>query len=115
DVLDLIGEKFAEKKGAIGMDITEGKRTLIVIHTLEVSNFQEKKRLIKILDMHTSDQKLRDEAIAIMEKNGSINYVKGIAAKMVEDSWLAAESYLVFSDAKEKLKAFAQFLIHRSI
>ena len=115
DVLDLTGEKFAEKKGAIGMDVTEGKRTLLVIHTLKISNLQEKKRLIEVLDMHTSDQKLRDEAITIMEKNGSIQYVKGVAAKMVEDSWLAAESYLASSDAKEKLKAFAQFLIDRSI
>ena len=115
DVLDLTEEKFAEKKGALGMDITEGKRTLIVIHTLKVANLQEKKRLINILDMHTSDQKLRDEAINIMKKNGSIKYVKDIASKMVEDSWLAAERYLSLSDAKEKLKAFAQFLIHRSI
>jgi len=115
DVLDLTEEKFAEKKGALGMDITEGKRTLIVIHTLKVANLQEKKRLINILDMHTSDQKLRDEAINIMKKNGSIKYVKDIASKMVEDSWLAAERYLPPSDAKEKLKAFAQFLIHRSI
>jgi geranylgeranyl pyrophosphate synthase len=115
DVLDLTEEKFAEKKGALGMDITEGKRTLIVIHTLKVANLQEKKRLINILDMHTSDQKLRDEAINIMKKNGSIKYVKDIASKMVEDSWLAAECYLPPSDAKEKIKAFAQFLIHRSI
>ena len=115
DVLDLTEEKFAEKKGALGMDITEGKRTLIVIHTLKVANPEEKKRLIQILDMHTSDQKLRDEAINIMKKNGSIKYVTEIASKMVEDSWLAVESYLVESDAKEKLKAFAQFMIHRSI
>ncbi len=115
DVLDLTEEKFAEKKGALGMDITEGKRTLLVIHTLKVANLQEKKRLLNILDMHTSDQKLRDEAINIMRKNGSIKYVKSIASKMVENSWLAAESYLLPSDAKEKLKAFAQFLIHRSI
>jgi len=115
DVLDLTEEKFAEKKGALGMDITEGKRTLIVIHTLKVANLQEKKRLINILDMHTSDQKLRDEAINIMKKNGSIKYVKDIASKMVENSWLAAECYLPPSDAKEKIKAFAQFLIHRSI
>ncbi len=115
DVLDLTEEKFAEKKGALGMDITEGKRTLIVIHTLKVANLQEKKRLIQILDMHTSDQKLRDEAINIMKKNGSIKYVTEIASKMVEDSWLAVENYFVASDAKEKLKAFAQFLIHRSI
>ncbi len=115
DVLDLTGKEFAEKKGAIGMDITEGKRTLLVIHTLKVASPQEKNRLIKILDMHTSDQKLRDEAITIIKKNRSIEYVKNIAEKMVEDSWLSAEQYLPPSEAKEKLKAFAQFLVRRSV
>jgi geranylgeranyl diphosphate synthase type I len=115
DVLDLTGEEFAEKKGAIGMDVTEGKRTLIVIHTLKIANIREKNRLINILDMHTSDQKLRDEAIAIMKNNGSIEYVESVAGKMVKDSWLAAEKYLTPSDAKEKLKAFAQFLVKRTI
>jgi geranylgeranyl pyrophosphate synthase len=114
DVLDLTGKDFAEKKGAIGMDITEGKRSLIIIHTLKVASIQEKNRLLEILDMHTSDQKLRDEAIAILKNNGSIDYVSGIAAKMVEDSWLATEKYLSPSYAKEKLKAFAEFLVKRS-
>lgn len=114
DVLDLTGKDFAEKKGAIGMDITEGKRSLIIIHTLKVASIQEKNRLLEILDMHTSDQKLRDEAIAILKNNGSIDYVSNVAAKMVEDSWAATEKYLAPSYAKEKLKAFAEFLVKRS-
>jgi geranylgeranyl pyrophosphate synthase len=115
DVLDLTGKKFAEKKGATGMDITEGKRTLIVIHTLKTASIKEKKRLIELLDLHTSDQKLRDEAIDIMKSNRSIEYVKSVASNMVKDSWLAVENYLLPSDAKQKLKAFAQFLVKRSI
>jgi len=115
DILDLTGKEFAEKKGAFGMDITEGKRTLLVIQTLKVASIQEKNRLIEILDMHTSDQKLRDEAITIIKKNRSIEYVTEMAEKMVEDSWLSAEQYLPPSQAKEKLKAFTQFLIKRSV
>lgn len=115
DILDLTGKEFAEKKGAIGMDITEGKKTLMVIHALKVASVQEKNRLIEILDMHTSDQKIRDEAINIIKKNGSIEYVAEMAKNMVEDSWLSAEQYLLPSPAKEKLKAFTHFLIKRSI
>lgn len=115
DILDLTSKIFAEKKGAIGMDITEGKRTLLVIHTLEIATNKERKRLIEILDMHTSDQKVRDEAISIIKKHGSFEYVKKIAGKMVENSWFSVEQYLPSSEAKEKLKAFAQFLVQRSI
>jgi geranylgeranyl pyrophosphate synthase len=115
DVLDLKGADFAEKKGGHGKDITEGKRSLIVIHTLKAANSKDKKRLIKILNMHTSDQTLIDEAIAIIEKHGSIDYVKKFARKMVEESWREAETLIPDSDAKEKLNAFAKFLIERKI
>jgi geranylgeranyl pyrophosphate synthase len=115
DVLDLTSAEFTEKKGGRGEDITEGKRSLIVIHTLNVANVQDKERLVKILNMHTSDQTLRDEAIGIMEKYGSIDYVKQFARKIVKESWREAEKLLVASEAKERLNAFATFLIERNI
>jgi len=115
DILDLTGTEFAEKKGGCGQDITEGKRSLMVIHTLKVAEARDRKRLVEILKMHTSDQKLRDEAIAIMQKYDSVEYVKQFAGKMVEDSWREVERLLPASDAKEKLEAFAEFLIERKI
>jgi geranylgeranyl pyrophosphate synthase len=115
DVLDLTGKAFAEKKGGVGQDITEGKRTLIVIYTLKNASNADKKRLIQILNMHTSDQALRDEAISIMQKYGAIEHVKNTAARIVEESWSEVDKLLPNSEAKEKLKAFAEFLIKRTI
>ena len=114
DVLDLTGKEFAEKKGGLGQDISEGKRTLIVIHTLKKANNADKKRLVQILGMHTSDQSLRDEAITIMQKYNAIEHVKQTANRIVEESWNEAEKLLPPSEAKEKLKAFAEFLIKRN-
>jgi geranylgeranyl pyrophosphate synthase len=115
DILDLTGTEFAKKKGGLGQDITEGKRTLMVIRSLKTAAPKDRKRLIEILNMHTSDQKLRDEAIAIMQKNKAFDYVKKKADSMVEDSWKAVDKLLKESEGKEKLKAFAEFLIKRSI
>ncbi|HDD70229.1 MAG TPA: polyprenyl synthetase family protein [Candidatus Bathyarchaeota archaeon] len=115
DTLDLTSEEFAEKKGGYGQDITEGKRTLIVIHTLKVAEKEDRERLIEILNMHTSDQKLRNEAIAIMRKYGAIEYAKKFARKIVQESWREVEKLLPASEAKEKLNAFAKFLIERKI
>jgi len=115
DILDLTSAEFTEKKGGRGQDITEGKRSLMVIHTLKVAADKDRKRLIKILNLHTSDQKLRDEAIAIMQKYGSIEYVRQSAQKMVKDSWDEVQKLLFASAAKEKLKAFAEFLIGRKV
>lgn len=115
DVLDLTGKEFSVKKGGVGQDITEGKRTLMVIHTLKKADRADRRRLIQILKMHTSDQQLRDEAIAIMQKYKSIEYVKQTAAKMVEKTLGEAGKLLPTSRAKENLKAFAEFLIKRNI
>jgi len=114
DILDLTGAEFSKKKGGVGQDITEGKRTLIVIFTLEKATKADKKRLIEILNMHTSNQKLRDEAITLMQKYNAIENVKRKAAKLVEESWNEAEKLLPTPEAKEKLKEFAEFLIKRN-
>jgi geranylgeranyl diphosphate synthase, type I len=114
DILDLTGQEFAKKKGGVGQDITEGKRSLIVIYTLKKANSADKKRLIEILNMHTFDQKLRDEAIALTQKYNAIEHVKGTAARLVEESWGETEKLLPTPEAKEKLKAFAEFLIKRN-
>jgi len=115
DVLDLVGEEFAEMKGGLGQDVTEGKRTLMVIHALERAESRDRKRLLEILNMHTTDQKLRDEAISILKKYGSIEYAKNYARKIVGESWKDVDDVLPSSKAKEKLKAFADYLIERKI
>jgi geranylgeranyl diphosphate synthase type I len=114
DVLDLTGVEFAKKKGGVGQDITEGKRSLMVIYMLRKASATDRKRLIEILNMHTSSQMLRDEAISLMQKYGAIEYVKLTAERLVEQSWKEAEALLPTPQAKEKLKAFAEFLIERN-
>ncbi len=65
--------------------------------------------------MHTAEQKLRDEAIAIIQKNNAFDYVKNKANLMVKQSWEEVAKLLKPSEGKEKLKAFAEFLIERSM
>lgn len=115
DILDLTSEEFAEKKGGRGQDITEGKRTLMVIRTLEKAEPSDKERLKEVLKMHTSSQKLRDEAIGIMQRYGSIDYARQFARNLVQQSWKEVDEILTPSDAKEKLRAFARYLVERKV
>lgn len=115
DILDLTEKEFAEKKGARGMDISEGKRTLMVIHTLHKATSADRRRLQRILEMHTDEQELRDEAIAIMEKYNAVEYARAYARKIVRESWNNVDILLPASTAKEKLRAFANYLIERKI
>jgi len=115
DILDITGKEFAERKGGIGQDITEGKRTLMVIHTLRRASPEDKKRLIEILNMHTADQNLRMEAIRIMKKYGSIEYARDYARSIVQRSWSEIDRLLPPSQAKDRLRSLANYLIEREI
>ncbi len=115
DILDIVGEKFAKGKGGLGMDITEGKRTLMVIHTLEKATEEDRKRLIEILNKHTEDAKERREAIEIIKKYSSIEYAKERAKEIMRQAWAETDKLLVASPAKERLKEFVNYLIERKI
>lgn len=114
DILNLVGEEMAKAKG-VGEDIHEGKRTIMVLHALDHSSEKDKKRLLEILNAHPSDEKTIREAIAIIEKNGSIEYARGKAKELVEASWKKVDKVLPASHAKEILEAFAHYLINRKI
>ena len=114
DVLSASGEGFQDKKG-FGDDVTEGKRTLMVIHTMNKATEDDRKQLLEILNMHTHDENLIREAIDILKKYDAVNYVKGFAKKLVQEAWNDVEPLLQESDAKKTLKSFADFLINREI
>jgi geranylgeranyl pyrophosphate synthase len=115
DILNLTGKEFAKKKGGLGEDITEGKRSLMVIYTLKKANKKDRKRLLEILDLHTKDQKLKKEAIGIIKKYGAIEYAKERAKNLIEEAWKKAEKLLPESLAKERLNEFINYLIKRKI
>lgn len=117
DILDLtLTGKEREKFGkAFGNDIKEGKRTLMVIHTLKKATKKDKKRLIEILNKHTDDLEERKEAIEIMNKYKSVDYAKKIAKKIVRNAWKEAEKLLPESEAKNRLKELVYYLIERKV
>jgi geranylgeranyl pyrophosphate synthase len=115
DILDLVSSEFADKKGGRGQDITKGKRTLMVIHTLDKAESSDKERLIEILDSRPVDQALRDEAISIMRKYKSVEYAKELAKDIIAENWKAVNKLLPPSNSKKKFKAFADYLVERTI
>jgi len=115
DILDLVGEEFAKGKGGLGKDITEGKLTLMVIHTIKKASASDRKKLIEILEAHTSDEAEKNKAISIIKRYGSIEYAKKVAADIVKNSWAEVDKVLPPSEAKEKLRSLARYLIERKI
>ncbi len=111
DIINVIG---AEKLGkSFGEDITEGKITLMTIYTLSRASEEDKRRLKEILEMHTRDRALIEEAISILKRYGSIEYAKKFAKDLVKKSWENVESILPNNEYKEKLRSLANFMVER--
>ncbi len=115
DLLNVTESGVSESKGGIGEDITEGKITMLVIRTLPMASEEDRKALIKILEMHTTDKELIKKAITILNKYGAPEYAKGLEEKIVKDAWNKVEGRLKDSEAKRTLKSMADFLVSRSV
>jgi len=111
DILNLIGEEKKYKK-EIGGDITEGKRTLLVLHTLQRASAEDKRRLIELLDSHTRDKRQIGEAIALIKKYDSVKYAWGRAKALVERAKKGLR-VLPKNEATCDLLRISDFLINR--
>lgn len=80
DLLNLVGTKEAKEKD-YRSDITEGKRTLVVVHALQ--NSAKKDRLIEILSSKEKDSQVLEEAVQILIEAGSIDYARSYAQDLV--------------------------------
>ena len=114
DVLSVCSEEFQCGKG-FGDDITEGKRTLMVIYTLNKASEEDRKQLLDILDMHTRDENICRDACEILNKYDAVNYAREYARKLITEAWSEVEPLLPESQAKATLKSFADYLINRKI
>ncbi|EQD44955.1 Polyprenyl synthetase [mine drainage metagenome] len=115
DLLNITKSGVSENKGGTGEDITEGKVTLFVVYAIETLGQEDRERLIKILREHTTDRKLIDEAIGLIEKSGAIEHSRELQEKIIKTAWSNVDKKLPDSDAKAHLKALAEFLINRTI
>jgi geranylgeranyl pyrophosphate synthase len=114
DILDLTAssEDWGKK---VGGDITEGKRTLMVIHALKNAPQDKADRLKEILRTHTKDSNMIKEAIETIKEAGSIEYAKEFARNMINKSWQEIDRVLPDSEAKKKIRAFSEFLVERKL
>jgi geranylgeranyl diphosphate synthase type I len=114
DVLSASPGEFAKGKG-FGDDITEGKRSLPVIHALNHAPKKERGELLEILNSHTRDPKLISRALEILNMSGSVEYARQFAKKLVQDAWREAGPKLPDNPARKILESLMSFAIERKI
>lgn len=74
DLLNLRATEEYGKKWAD--DITEGKRTLMVVYALANLDEKDKEELIKILNSHSSDENTKKRAVELIEQGGGVLYAE---------------------------------------
>jgi geranylgeranyl pyrophosphate synthase len=86
----------------------------MVIHALRRLPREKSERLLRILEMRTSDRALITEGIDLIRESGAIEYSRAVAERMVEESWRGVEQHLREGRAKELLRGLAEYLVSRS-
>jgi geranylgeranyl diphosphate synthase type II len=82
DILNLVGNKEKYGKEEAG-DILEGKRTLILIHTLRECSAEDRASTLGIMNKERGEKTLEDvqTVLKMIHKYGSINYAESLARR----------------------------------
>lgn len=112
DLLNLIGTEESTKKD-FRNDITEGKRTLVVVHALQNLENGDRERLIGILSSKERDPEALAEAVALMEGAGSIEYARSYAENLTSIAKNRLNDMVAPSQSRDLLESMADWFVRR--
>ena len=117
DALNLIGEVGQYGK-EIGGDISEGKRTLVLIHMLNACTPTETARVVEIMNKPREEKRPEEvqEVLALTEKYGSIQHTQQRSRILANQAYAKFEqefAYLPGSRAKDSFLPLIHFVIER--
>lgn len=110
DLLNLIGGEESRQKD-FRSDITEGKRTMVVVHALQNSSRRE--RLVDILSSKEKDPSVLQEAVDIMQESHSIDYARTYAENLTSIAKNRLVDLLDPSAARDLLVSMADWFVNR--
>ncbi len=112
DLLNLVGSEESTKKD-FRSDITEGKRTLMVVHALANAEQADRARLIEILSAKEKDPAVLAEAVGIMQRTGSIDYARTYAENLTSIAKNRLVDMVKPSAARDMLISMADWFVNR--
>ncbi|MBF4804937.1 polyprenyl synthetase family protein [Lancefieldella rimae] len=133
DLLNLVGDAKTQGKD-FRSDITEGKRTLLVVKAIEVlladakdntgSNTKSStsdaavakasyKKLISLLSSKTNDPILLEEAVELIVSTGAVDDVRAYAQTLIAEAKGYLEEAPFDAEARDTLLSMADFFVNR--
>ena len=112
DLLNLVGDAGKQGKD-FRSDVTEGKRTLVVVHALSHLDGVKRERLVELLSSHTKAEADLDEAVQIMEEAGSIDYARNYAENLTSIAKNRLIDMIAPSPSRDMLISMADWFVSR--
>jgi len=114
DILNLKPELNSWGK-TIAEDITEGKRSLLVLNCLKKASKNDAHRLLEILDGKVKDPIILEQGIQILEKYKSFEYVQKQAEEYIERACSILFETSITDEYKSLFEDFANYVIERKM
>lgn len=110
DLLNLVGSEEEMGKDFMS-DITEGKRTYMVVHSLGSAPTRDE--LISILDSKTTEDRLLRRAVEIMHQTGSIDAARDYAHELTAYAKELLNDLDITPESKVTLLSMADYFVDR--
>lgn len=114
DILGIFGtEKRLGKE--VGLDIKEGKKTLLLVKALELGNQKQKKFLKEVLGKKDLSPQEIKEFQKVMKESGALDYVRDLSWRLTEKSRRALKRAGLGKRTESFLLAATDYLVAREI
>lgn len=111
DILGVIGNE-AQLGKPVGSDIREGKRTLIVLGSMNNMTPVERELLLNVLGNETASDKEVQEVIGLLRERGGISHAQSLARRYLEEA-IDSIKDVPASEYKALLESWAHYMIER--
>lgn len=113
DILGMFGKEEVIGK-PVDSDLKEGKKTLLVIKTMEQAEKREKRKFAYLLANKRVTRKDLEWVRKLMVKTGSLDYSQNLAQKLVNQAKSTIADYPFEKEGKEFLLEIADFVLKRN-
>lgn len=113
DLLNLVGDEKAQGKD-YRSDISEGKRTLVMVWALEHLEEDDRDELVRILLTKTSNRTRIDRAVELAQKSGALDYARDYARTLVANANDELRGLDIAESSRAVLLSMSDFFIERT-
>ena len=113
DLLNLVGDAGKQGKD-FRSDITEGKRTLVMVWALEHLDAPEREELVRILSSGTVDMADLSRAVELAERAGAVDHARTFALELTERAKVELDRIGIAEEPRHVLRSMAEFFVSRA-